>query len=187
MHVMLDLETLGTRPDAAIIQIGAVLFEPVSGGKLLNMHAFNRYVLVQDGTGSIDHSTLCFWLAEKSAGAMGAALADHADHLGTVLSELEDWPMKVMDIPWSSIEGVWADPADFDFPILKSAFAVFGKGVPWDRRVTRCARTLYHTVCGGVKPEIDWIGFTHHNAMDDAVGQAMQVQKAMGMVREVWG
>ena len=52
MDVMLDLETLGTRPDAAIIQIGAVLFEPRSGGMVLNGKAFSMHVLVQDGCGS---------------------------------------------------------------------------------------------------------------------------------------
>lgn len=177
MHVMLDLETLGTRPDAAIIQIGAVLFEPVSGGRVLNNKGFNRHVLVQDGSGSIDHGTLCFWLAERSAAKMGEELSTKADPLHGVLMDFRQWPLKAHGLSWKMIDGVWAHPSDFDLPIMKSAFARSGMDVPWDRRATRDARTLFSLVGA---PEIDWTGFTAHDALDDAVGQAMQVQKAMG-------
>ncbi len=181
MHVMIDLETLGTRPDAAIIQVGAVLFEPVSGGKLLNHKGFNRHVLVQDGSGTIDHGTLCFWLTEHSAMRMGEALSDRAEPLATVLQALVEWPFEAHGLSWEAVGGVWAKPADFDLPILKSAFARVGRDVPWDRRAARDVRTLF-SLAGG-EPDIDWTGFTHHDAFDDAVGQAMQVQKAFGAMR----
>lgn len=181
MHVMLDLETLGTRPDAAIIQIGAVLFEPLFGGKILNGKGFNRHVLVQDDQGTVDHGTLCFWLQERSAAKMGEELSTRASHIAEVLLDFIDWPKGACDLSWDAIGGVWASPSDFDIPILKSAFARVGGNPPWDRRATRDARTLFNLVGG--KPEIDWTGFTPHDAYDDAVGQAMQVQKAMGMLR----
>ncbi len=180
MHMMIDLETLGTRPDAAIIQIGAVLFEPVSGGKILNGQGFKRYTLLQDGSGTIDHSTVAWWLQEASASKMGAALETEAVPLLQALDELDSFPMKAKGLSWEAIGGVWAAPSDFDIPILKSAYARFGLGVPWERRATRDARTLFSIVGG--KPEIDWTGFTAHDALDDAIGQAMQVQKAMGML-----
>lgn len=180
MHVMIDLETLGTRPNAAIIQVGAVMFEPVSGGKILNNKAFDRHVLIQDGSGTVDHGTLCFWLTEKSAPEMGKALTERAVFLGQVLQDFLVWPGE-HDLTWEAIEGVWAMPSDFDLPILRSAFAFFGMDAPWDRRCTRDARTLFSLVGGA--PEIDWTGMTHHNAVDDAVGQAMQVQKAMALLR----
>ena len=50
----------------------------------------------------------------------------------------------------------------------------------WGYRDGRCCRTLFNLVGG--PPEIDWTGFTAHDALDDAVGQAMQVQKAMGIL-----
>lgn len=180
MDVMIDLETLGTRPDAAIIQIGAVFFEPLSGGKVMNGKGFNRHVLVCDNGGTIDHGTLCFWLAEKSSGAMAEAMSTKADFLGRVLQEFTDWPAKQLDRDWEGIGSVWASPSDFDLPILKSAFARAGMSVPWDRRTTRDAHTLF-ALAGG-KPEIDQTGFTEHDAFDDAVVQAMQVQKAMGVL-----
>ncbi len=180
MDIMLELETLGTRPDATIIQIGAVLFEPVYGGKILNGKGFNRHVLVQDGTGSIDHSTICFWLTEKSAAKMGRELETKADPLAEVLKAFVEWPKTSHGLDWENINGIWANPSDFDFPVLKSAFAKLGVDAPWDRRATLCARTLFNMVGG--KPDIDWTSFIPHDALDDAVGQAMQVQKAMGLL-----
>ena len=175
MHVMIDLETLSTRTDAAIVQIGAVLFEPVSRGKIRNDKPFMRHVLVQDGAGSIDNSTLAWWLQQPNAKALGRALETTAVPLAQALEDLVAWPKQAVDLEWDAITGVWAKPADFDLAILKTAFARFGALPPWDRRVTRCAKTLFE-VSGGA-PEIDWTGLDHHDAFDDALGQAMQVQK----------
>lgn len=179
MHVMIDLETLGTRPDAAIIQIGAVLFEPVSGGKILNGKGFNQHVLVQDGIGTMDHSTIAWWLTEASAKKMGMAMMEQALPINNVLQQFHEWPA-VHGLTWEAITGVWAMPADFDLPILKSAFNSLGGDVPWNRRATRDARTLFSLVGG--PPAVDWTGMTHHDAFDDALGQAMQVQIAMGLL-----
>lgn len=182
MDIMIDLETLSTRPDAAIIQIGAVLFEPVSGGKILNDKGFNSYTLIQDGAGSIDNSTLAWWLQEKSAAKMGAELEHKAVSLGEALKAFVEWPMNTKGIYWNDITGIWAKPADFDFPILRMAFNRFGLDAPWNRHATRCAKTLFHAV--GKTPDIDWTGFIYHDALDDAIGQAMQVQKAMGLLNK---
>ena len=185
MDVMIDLETLGTRPDAAIIQIGAVLFDPRSGGRILNDKGFNQHVRYQDGIGSVDHDTLAFWLEEASAAKMGHELDTRARFLMDVLDDLREWPMEVLEVGWDTVGRVWAMPSDFDLSVLKSAHIKVGREVPWGRRVTRDARTLFDLVGG--KPEIDWTGMTAHDALDDAVGQAMQVQKAMALLEGFGG
>lgn len=179
MHVMLDLETLGVRPDAAIIQVGAVLFEAKSGGKILNGKGFNDHVLLQDGAGTVDHGTVAWWLLNRSSEAMGNALSTKANPLNYVLEKFLMWPKDAADLSWDAIEGVWSKGADFDLPILQSAYARLGMIVPWNMRAGRCVRTLF-ALTGG-EPEIDWTGMAQHDAFDDAVGQAMQVQKAMGV------
>lgn len=181
--LMLDLETLGTRPDAAIIQIGAVFFEPRHGGKILNDKGFNKHVIYQDGIGSVDHGTLGFWLTEKSAAQMGENLENKADFLQNVLQAFVKFPKEALGIDWDGIGDVWASPDHFDLPILKSAFVKTGGDVPWNRRNTMDARTLFKLVGG--RPEIDWTGMTYHDAFDDAVGQAMQVQKALGILNGI--
>jgi len=172
---MIDLETLGTRPDAAIIQIGAVLFEAHDRGRILNGKGFNRHVLVQDGAGTIDHSTVAFWLQEKSAAKMGDKLKNDAIPLFSALNGFESWPAE-HGFTWDQIDTVWSNGASFDQPILASAFSKMGRNVPWNYRASRCCRTLF-ALAGG-PPKIDWTGLTPHDALDDALGQAMQVQQA---------
>lgn len=176
MDVMIDLETLGTRPDAAIIQIGAVLFEAKNGGRLLNGKGFNKHVRYMDGLGTIDHDTLVFWLTEHSAAKMGEELKS-AEHIVSVLDAFTAWPQEAAGIGWDAVQRVWAKPDTFDLPILRNAFVRIGRDVPWDRRATRDGYTLFD-LAGG-QPTVDWTGLTAHDALDDAIGQAMQVQKAM--------
>ena len=176
MHVVIDLETMGTRPDAAIIQVGAVMFEARDRGRILNGTGFNMHVLLQDGAGTVDHSTVAWWLREASAKKMGKEMEERAEPLADVLEAFRAWP-EAVELDWLAIEGVWSNPSDFDLPIVKSAYNRFGADVPWDRRATRCARTLFH-LAGG-RPQIDMTGFTVHDALDDAVMHAMEIQQAM--------
>ncbi len=180
--IMLDLETLGVRNDAAIIQIGAVIFEPKSGGKIDNANGFNRHVIFQDGAGSVDHGTLGFWLTEKNAKLMGENMQNHADFLPNVLKDFAEWPAKLLG-SWDSIGRIWAKPSVFDVTILKSAYNRLGGDVPWGRRAVRDCYTVWDIVGG--EPAVDWTGLTAHDAFDDAVGQAMQLQKAAGQLEAV--
>ncbi len=182
MDCMIDIETLGTRPDAAVLQIGAVMFDAHDGGVLHNGKGFNQFVTLQDGGGSVDHGTLCFWLQQPGAARFGAALQSSAKPLKTVLQLFNKWPKDVLGIEWSTVQGVWAMPVDFDLPILRSAYAHWNQDVPWNRRATRDARTLF-SITG--YPSVDKTGFRQHDALDDAVVQAMQVQKAMGQIQHV--
>lgn len=180
MDVMIDLETIGTRPDAQILQIGAVFFEAKSRGKILNDKPFNKYCKVQDGLGSVDHDTLAFWLnqaAGNKAHPMVLGFSEKAELMEDVLADLLVWPQEIQ-LTWGDIETVWSKPSNFALPILASAFNKFGAEAPWDHRATRCLRTLL-AIKG--EPEVDWQGLTHHDALDDAIGQAMTVQAAMAL------
>lgn len=176
MHIMIDLETLSTRPDAAIVQIGAVLFEAKGRGKVRNDKPFSCYVAVQDGGGSIDNGTLAWWFRQPHVATLGDGL-ETAVTLAEALKSFVEWPTEALGIEWQDVEGVWGKPSNFDIPVLQSAFARFGMPPPWDHRITRDARTLF-ALTGGA-PEIDWTGLQPHHAFDDALGQAMQVQMAM--------
>jgi exodeoxyribonuclease VIII len=181
MDVMIDLETLGTRPDAKILQIGAVFFEAKPRGKILNNKPFNKYCKIQDDLGSEDHDTLAFWfgqIAGNKAHPMVLGLVEKAELMNDVLADLLAWPLE-FGVTWGEVDTVWAKPSNFDLPILASAFNKFGIEAPWDHRSTRCLRTLL-SVTG--EPAVDWSGLTHHDALDDAIGQAMTVQNAMGLL-----
>jgi len=187
MHVMIDLETLSTRPDARIAQVGAVAFEARSGGRILNGKAFNAYIRLPGAeggsgpTGHIDPDTLAWWEqqdpeAQKrlhdgmEAGRIECAVLDHFEH----------WPEQVLDTNWSGIEGVWAHGATFDLPVLHSAYARHNRDVPWNFQAGRDTRTLFWLVGGA--PQVDTVGFMKHDAVDDCVMQIMAVQQALGML-----
>lgn len=185
MDVMIDLETFSTTPTASIVQIGAVMFEARSGGRLLNGKGFNRFVRVSPYNGEVDHDTMDFWLGQVAANPAHPIVKGwgKADPLDQVLMALVLWPGDVFEgMTWGSVETVWAKPSNFDLPILQSAFARCGLPVPWDHGSTRCARTLFHaTGHGRSGPAVDRTGLVGHDALDDAIGQAMQVQTALGM------
>jgi exodeoxyribonuclease VIII len=178
---MIDLETLGTRPDAAVIQVGAVAFEARPRGRVWNGAVFSRFVQVQDGGGSVDNGTLSWWLQQPNATRVGRALGDGtAAPLAAVLADLLAWPGTVVPgATWEDVGAVWAKPSNFDLPVLASAFARIGLEPPWAHWKTRCARTLF-ALTGG-QPPVDATGLTPHDAGDDALLQVMAVQRAMEM------
>ena len=64
-HIMLDLETMGTGPNAAITAIGAVKFDP-DKGEIVETFYFkvNLESSVKQG-GVIDASTVIWWLGQN--------------------------------------------------------------------------------------------------------------------------
>lgn len=180
MDIMIDLEMMSTRPNAQIVQIGAVMFEPRSGGKILNQHGLNVFVQIQDGGGAIDNSTVAFWLQQPNAKTLGKALETTAVPLDEALRQLTELPFKA-DLTWEQIGAVWAKPSKCDLPILESAYSLFGLAPPWEHWKSMCAKTLFNLV-GGM-PFVDTSGLTAHDALDDALVQAMATQKALGMLK----
>lgn len=177
MDVMLDLETLSTGPTAAIVQIGAVLFEPRSGGKILNDKGFRQSIC--EPVGDIDGATLRWWLAQPDADKLAWAMSPDGGGclLAVALEAFRRWPGECGH-GWDEGGCVWAKPSNFDLPILDHAHRICGLSVPWRHWETRCARTLFALV--GAEPQVDRTGFQRHDALDDATVQAMQVQKALG-------
>lgn len=184
MHIMIDLETWGTRPDAAISQVGAVAFEPRSGGRVYDRsdQTFNEYVLMQDGAGSVDHATVAWWLTQsaEAQGRLSSGMQKRARPLHDVLTALAEWPERCLDASWETIDGVWCHGLAFDVPVLCSAYAKCGRVPPWSYRAGRDTRTLFD-LAGGA-PEVDSTGFVGHDALDDAMRQAMQVQAALALL-----
>ncbi|QNN99800.1 hypothetical protein P67b_00041 [Ruegeria phage Tedan] len=184
---MIDLETLSTRTDAAIIQIGAVFFDPRDRGRVFNDKAFNTYIKVQDGGGAIDNGTLGWWLQQPHAPEVGKALwNDETPMLGLALEGLTQFPTKDhANIPglesWQDVGGIWSKGPSFDMAILKSAFAKFGAETPWDFRRERDCRTVI-ALAGADACRPDSLGLQAHDAVDDCVYQIMEVQKALSIL-----
>lgn len=89
-HLMLDMETMGNSPDAPIVSIGAVFFDPSTG----NTGAEFYQVVSLESSMSFgmkpDASTIQWWLKQSSE-ARSAILVDGAMGLREVLELLADF------------------------------------------------------------------------------------------------
>ena len=164
LDIMLDLETMGVGPKAAIIAIGAVEFD-VNAGEI--GARFYRNVDLESSMRSgceIDAPTMLWWLRQSEE-----ARAMFSKEIPTPL------PQALCDFSqWVSLCGkpeevlVWGNGASFDNVILSSAYKATGLIQPWGRSNDRCYRTVkaQHPTVKLVR-----VG-THHNAADDAESQA---------------
>lgn len=157
-HLMLDLETLGNKPGAAIKQIGWALFDErsviLSGLIHLDLQSCLDSGLVADA------STIEWWMQQSKAAR--AAMAKPGVRLSAALDEL--------DTVWRIVGAtqVWAKPPGFDIAILDVAYRKLGRTAPWPHNKVRCMRTLLDLVPRGrtFEPEV------LHNAEHDAIAQA---------------
>lgn len=173
--IMLDLETAGQGPDAAIVAIGAVQFDRDAGIIGERFYAPVDLASAVAAGGIIDPSTVTWWLRQSDA-ARGE-LTRPALQIGSALDTFDVWlqRMGVRDLH------VWGNGAAFDNVILAGAYKRFGRPVPWQFWNDRCYRTmksLYPAVT------LERTG-THHNALDDAEHQARHLLAILAAMRGV--
>lgn len=168
-HIMLDIETLGTKPGCAIASVGACVFSQEGVGETF-------YRIVNIGAGSNNHPTwpsfdgrTISWWMQQSVEARAIFNSDEARHIVEVLHDFREWCRKHGET------GIylWCHGAPFDAPIMEAAYeALWGaENIPWKFWNIRDTRTLYDIA--GVKP--DRMVAVHHNALDDAKTQAEAV------------
>ena len=166
MNVMLDLETLGTKPGCAILAIGMVAFEWDRVLPTTFYHEINTRSCLVAGL-TIDPETEKWWRERDGNQLIHRASFVTTPPLAAVL---------VAAKAWIELQGpleqtlVWGNGADFDLPILAHAYTVCGfGGAPWLPYAGRCYRTLKN-----LRPEIKIVRQgDHHNALDDARSQAV--------------
>ena len=171
-QVMIDLETMSTRSDAAIVAIGAVKFDPngVPGtwGDPDDPEYKDFYMAVDLGSAidmglHVDGPTVMWWL--KQDGAVRDCLNDAVD-IHTVLNEFMIW-YGAESLP------TWGNGAAFDCVILRNAYMKFGSYPPFSYTDERCFRTMRK-----VLPEVEWLKpVMAHHALEDARAQATHLQQ----------
>lgn len=164
-HIMVDLETLGTKPGAVIRSIGAVAFDPaaLTLGQTFYIN-IDRVSCEAIGL-TVDPDTVAWW-AKQSAEARARLETDPV----TIAEALDRFTAF-----WREADGhqIWGHGASFDAPILEAAYRALGRRTPWPFSACRDTRTLYEMA--GVAP--DRAAGLHHDALDDAKAQAVAVQQ----------
>lgn len=178
VHVMVDLETLGNRPDAAIAAIGAVAFtsrgiitgKTSAAGRGIVGEPFYRRVSLESSMmrATVDASTICWWLKQGEEARI--EVADAKIHIVDALADFSAW-MKFHDPA-----GVWGNGAAFDNVILRSAYTAWDIPAPWRYSQDRCFRTTkalfgHNTGWRSIKALREGAR-VHHRADHDAIWQA---------------
>ena len=161
-HIMLDLETMGTAPNAAIVAIGAVPFNALG---VFQNYSFYKTIALSSAVnwgGVIDPKTVTWWLQQNDA-ARNELVSAEGD-MFDALREFSTWLHQFEPCC------VWGNGSDFDNVILSNAYLRNELKIPWDYRNNRCYRTF-----SNMMPHVTKTPFmgVRHRAIDDAVYQAM--------------
>jgi len=165
-HVMIDIETLGTKPGSVIASIGAVAFDPKTGEKGMNFYVEIDAHDAQSRGLTIDVGTFFFWLgqpADAQKSLTGRVPLDQALHRLTL------WLDGQRSHFTDSVQWLWANSPDFDIVLLEAAYRVVGLQAPWTHRNRLDVRTLKHLT--GATAIRNPLGRPHH-ALYDAEHQA---------------
>ncbi|HHT2660936.1 TPA: 3'-5' exoribonuclease domain-containing protein [Citrobacter freundii] len=174
-HLMVDMETMGNSPDAPIVSIGAVFFDPSTGNTGAE---FYRVVSLESSMSfgmKPDASTIQWWLKQSSE-ARSAILVDEAMGLLETLELLADFIAENAANGSHTVQ-MWGNGCSFDNVILRRAYALTDTpfAVPfWNDRDVRTMVELGKSV--GINPRFD-IPFEGdmHNALSDARHQVKYV------------
>jgi exodeoxyribonuclease VIII len=156
-HVLLDLETMGKGPTAAITSIGAVVFNLEDG---VTSQFYRRVDLQSCVTAGLtmDASTVLWWMEQDDA-ARSEFQRESVD-LMQALGEFREW--------FPAGAKLWGNGATFDNVIMRSAYDALDMKAPWEYWDDRCLRTLrdLRPDIPRPKPELA------HHALSDARAQA---------------
>ena len=163
--VMIDLETLSTCPDAAILSIGACKFK-------FDSEIYSKFYINVDPRDCKAHGLriekdAIDWWAKQSQEARDAFKDPKPVSLEDALSALTAW--------WNE-DAVEKSPisngAGFDIPILEIAYKKLGRATPWKYYNVLCFRTILTLLdLNNNKIRKAEKELTHHNALSDSISQ----------------
>jgi len=134
-EIMLDLETMGTGPDAAIIAIGAVELNRETGQLGREFYEVVDLESAMRAGGTVEASTILWWMqqSDEARGEFRRA----GKPVAQVLQSFTDWIRR-----GEGDFNIWGNGSDFDNVTLRSAYIRLGLQAPWSHRQNRCFRTV---------------------------------------------
>jgi exodeoxyribonuclease VIII len=200
-HLMADIETLGTCPRSAVLTIGAVLFDPRKQDDVgaLERRGLLRRVSMNDALthGTVDPDTIKWWF-EQDDKAIKELVTGEIVSLKTALEELRQYAVHrwvkgddkffAGHSQYPIATTIWANSPNFDCTILEHACRQVGEVFPFKFFQYRDVRTLKDLAWPNGPDSIPkFASGTKHNALSDAVSQALIVQagyKQLGLSTE---
>ena len=167
MHVMIDIETLSTTPDAVVMSVGAVKFDPKATSPPTNKTLWRPDIDEQtERDRHVSESTLEWW-SKQPAHIQEDAFSD--DHRVEVLSF-----MKELNRYCVGAEKIWCQGPQFDLLILENLYSQWGHHYGWQFWQVMDCRTLFQLMPTDPRKAIQQ---DLHSADADAYFQALGVQQ----------
>ena len=166
MDLMLDIETLGTRPGCVVLTLGAVKFNPHNStqyGETLYIRPSIDEQTAMDR--EIQEDTAAWWETQATDVKEEALSNDNRISLSQTVQQLNKFCV--------GVNQMWAQGPAFDFVILENLYRSLGEPTPWNFWQIRDSRTLFGALGD---PRIKGKAGLH-NALEDSISQAQGVQQ----------
>ena len=170
-HAMIDLETLSTNPNATILTVGGVKFDPFNFAEPSQGMYFRVDVDSQTAKGrDVMQDTLDWWATQPEE-IRNEALGDQ-DRIGLdeMIKTINKWSV--------GVQVFWCQGPLLDYAILQDFYKQLGHPVPWAYWQIRDSRTLFSLVPRDPNEKREAL----HNALADCYFQAKKVQKVFSQL-----
>lgn len=166
IHVMLDLESLGTEPGSVILSISALSFRYDEDKQTLVEGTSREVHISATSSGlDIDPSTVLWWL-EQSEKARAIMLEGQARGMDEekALEEFAEWIKDLEDFFGTLY--IYGNSTRFDLGLLNYAYRYYGEKAPWDHTKEIDYRTIRKLFPECMVPFEEFVG-TPHKGLDD--------------------
>lgn len=166
-HLMIDIETLDTKPTAVVLSVGACQFELETGeiGVQYNSGPLVINTQLQAGR-TISENTLRWWMQAEQEAARASSFGSNVVHVSGALNALRDLADE------NTI--VWGNDPAFDCVILEDLYrTMWSCEAPWKFYNRQCVRTYRRLPGADAVPRVKPV--VAHDPLADAVAQAQHV------------
>ena len=201
VNVVVDVETMSLRPDAAIVSLAAVPFDPECSLEGMPFLEECFYEVVNATTCALygmrfDMDTVSWWAA-RSEEEKAELLSLPPLGIGAAMESFHAFLEGLKEKHGSELH-IWTQGSDFDIPVLKNANSLVLPGValPWSYRGIRDSRTFVLETLGMVYGREDdpyaripampdgeeWV---RHSALSDSRQTAWNISYCRSLWRNV--
>ena len=168
LDVMLDIETLSTRPNALVLSIGAVRFscatDPIFDTQFFAVPSLMEQIMAGR---HVDQKTQEFWQKQP------LSASDHWNGPNVAYKGVREALVGLAEFV-TDAPRVWANGIVFDIGIMESLYRANNMEPPWKYNAPRDARTFYDT-----NPEVTKLGSTEdylaHHPLGDCKLQIVRL------------
>ena len=173
IHATIDLETIDTCPEATVLSIGCVKFNPLDNSEPHSELYFKVCIDDQDRLGRTSSDDTIAWWSKQNPKIMEEAF----DQTGAITV---DESLRKLSKFAVGVDTFWGQGYGFDYTIMENMFRQGGMPIPWQFWQVMDCRTIFNMMPVDPRKAIQQ---NLHSADNDAYYQAVCVQG----VYQHWG